>query len=113
MAIVISVEVVKPGVRFTLELLRMRVRPVGAETPVNPTVPVNPKLVRVIVEVEFVPARKMSGDGVDALMPKSPETPKVSVTECSRDPLAPDIVTMYVPVGVEELVDTVSRIVPL
>src|SRR3989454_3937477 len=55
-----------PGDRTIVGLLMDIARPsaVGEENPVTLTVPVNPRLVKVIVKVVEPPATKLAGDGV-------------------------------------------------
>lgn len=80
-------ESVAPGVRATLALLKASERPDGADTAVNITVPVSPKLVNVTVDVEFAPARNICGAGAEALRAKSADIPKLNVSWCDNEPL--------------------------
>lgn len=52
-------------------------------------VPVNPWLVNVTVEVVVPPAVNETGDGVDAMIEKSPPTVKVTKTEWTDCPAVP------------------------
>ncbi len=67
---IVNVEVaVDPGVRLTLAGANVKVMPVAAGATVadSPTLPVNPRLLTVIVDVAELPAVKLAGDAVPAL----------------------------------------------
>ncbi len=74
---------VEPGVSEMLVELRVAVKPVavGDTAAVSATVPVNPELVRVHVEVAELPARKLAGVAAAHESEKSAPTVIVTVAE--------------------------------
>jgi hypothetical protein len=99
----LSAEVARePGTRLTLCGVALATSPgidcdVEAETT---TLPVNPRLSRVIEELAEPPAMKLDGTGDETVGLKSPATVIVRVNECAIDPLFPVSVTEYAPDGV-------------
>ncbi len=85
-----------PGVRLTLVGARVAVSPVaaGETAAVKPTLPVNPRLPAVTVEVAELPATKLAGLAAEAVTVKSAVTVTVTVAVCDRAPLVPVTVTV-------------------
>ena len=82
MVAIVRVEVpLEPGVRLTLVGAKVKVIPVAAGATVadRATLPVNPLLLRVIVEVAEPPAVKLAGVAVPAVIVKSAVTVRVTV----------------------------------
>ncbi len=78
----ISTEVpVEPGVRLMLVGAKVNVIPAaaGETTAERATLPVNPRLLAVIVEVAEPPAVKLAGDAAPAVTVKSPTTLTLTV----------------------------------
>jgi len=101
---------VPPGVKLTLVGANVKVMPVAAGDTVaeRPTLPVKPALVRVMVDVAELPAKKLAGVAALAAIVKSAVTVTVTVDVCVIDPLTPVTVTVYVPDGVDVVVAIVS-----
>jgi len=79
---IVRVEVeVEPGVRLTLVGAKVNVIPVAAGETVadSATLPVNPLLLRVIVEAAEPPAVKLTGVAAPAAIVKSAVTVRVTV----------------------------------
>lgn len=96
MVVIVSVEVeLEPGVKVALVGLTATVRPVavGDTAADSVTVPVNPKLLTVIVEVPELPARMETAVGL-AVTVKSEVTVKVNAAVCVVVPLTPLTVTV-------------------
>jgi hypothetical protein len=86
--------VVEPEVRATLVGLIVVVRPVavGEATALRFTVPANPELVSVHVDVAELPARKLAGVAAAHEIEKSAPTVTVTVAVWEIVPLAPVMV---------------------
>jgi hypothetical protein len=113
---IVRVEVpVEPGVRLTLVGTKVNVIPVAAGETVadSATLPVNPRLLTVIVEVAEPPAVKLAGVAAPALTVKSPTTVTVTVPVWESVPLTPVTVTVYVPAAVDAVVAMVRVEVPV
>ena len=82
---------VDPGVRLTLVGANVNVIPVaaGATVAESATLPVNPRLLTVMVEVADWPAVKLAGVAAPAVTLKSAVTTRVTVAVCEVVPLAP------------------------
>ncbi len=96
MVVIVRVEVaLDPGVRLTLGGLTATVKPaaVGETEAASETLPVNPKLPTVIVEVPEEPALTLTVVGL-AVTVKSEVTVRVTVAECDVVPLVPVTVTV-------------------
>ncbi len=85
----------EPGVRLTLVGARVAVSPVaaGETAAVKPTLPVNPRLPAVTVEVAELPATTVAVVGLAETV-KSAVTVTVTVAVCDRAPLVPVTVTV-------------------
>lgn len=94
--LIVSVEVaLAPGVRLTLVGLRLAVSPVAVGEAVadSDTLPVNPRLPTVIVDVADPPARTLAVVGLAAIV-KSEVTVRATVPELVVVPLVPVTVTV-------------------
>jgi hypothetical protein len=112
----VKVEVpVEPGVKLTLVGLRAAVAPVAVGETVadRATLPVNPRLPTVTVDVAEWLETMLAGLAADAVTVKSPVTVTDTVAVWDSVPLAPVTVTVYVPAGVDAVVAIVRVLVPV
>ncbi len=94
---IVSVEVPDdPGVRLILVGANVKVMPVAAGDTVadRATLPVNPRLLAVMVDVADPPATKLAGVAAPAVIEKSPTTVTATVAVCEIAPLVPVTVTV-------------------
>ncbi len=108
----VSVELAEPpGVKDTLDGLRVELRPEAAMA-LRETMPVKPVLLTKILAVADPPASKLAGEPAAAVMVKLAPTLMTTSVERMSKPLAPVTVILYEPAVTDEVTETVIVEVP-